>query len=843
MTDSDRPKTSKSTSAKTDIEAPSAVKATRLGKSIFLFADGTGNSSAKLFKTNVWRMYEAIDFGLASPGKHVQIAYYDNGVGTSNFRPLRMLGGIFGIGLARNVRRLYAFLCRNYQPNDRIYCFGFSRGAFTIRILVGLITSQGILNTNGETALSYQIQDVYREFRRQFLPNRLPAQWLVSGLRWLRDGVVAVKRTIMRQTRYCDLDRVHTDVEFVGVWDTVAAYGGPITELTRGIDDWVYPLTMPHYGLSAKVRRARHALSLDDERDAFHPFLWDEVREDDVIANGEHVPVSITKHGKDETELRIVAEDRLKQVWFAGVHSDVGGGYPDESLSYVSLLWMMDELSPNTENPDVDFVDDFVRRARDLANPYGPIHDSRAGFGAYYRYQPRKIAAMLDPPSIKTLFLRDPEVDAKPISGGKRKKHGLLKCVCVHESALARITSGIDNYAPSALPATFTIENADGPRASAMLTQDHRQMLAAAAPSGALREDHQENAWNLVWRRRIVYFLSFGLTLILLGLPILKPVHEVEKICGDDRCFADWMVDKALFFVPEGTRNLLHPWTQMPIVVLLLLAVIAALILFGKRSENRFRDRVRSIWRDYLAGTLPTTVPRSRLRRFRESAAYQHFFHFMKWRLFPTVLGILTLIFLIYGATIIATQTLYAFAEPRNLYCKDRAAGAAPAHPEGVRFRTDSTCTDLMTSVEAGKTYEVQLTVGEEWKDLNFPSRPDVGVVNRPPYMRMLSPLKRVTRANWLQPVTQVREHDPEQRWRRWLTPVLGPRIDMRESFFTRKSDKAYAFDFCPARKGDLYLMVNDAAPLLTPFNYWNNKGTAQVSVRATGRICDPNHS
>ena len=90
-------------------------------------------------------MYEAIDFGAASPGRHVQVGYYDNGVGTSNFKPLALLGGIFGIGLQDNVLRLYAFLCRNYQPGDRIYVFGFSRGAFTIRLLVALVADRGVL--------------------------------------------------------------------------------------------------------------------------------------------------------------------------------------------------------------------------------------------------------------------------------------------------------------------------------------------------------------------------------------------------------------------------------------------------------------------------------------------------------------------------------------------------------------------------------------------------------------------------------------------------------------------------------------------------------------------------
>ena len=101
-----------------------------MGKSIILLSDGTGNSAAKLAKTNVWRTYQAIDLSRAD-----QIALYDDGVGTSSVKVLALLGGVFGWGLKRNVLHLYKFLCRNYQPGDRIFAFGFSRGAFTIRVL------------------------------------------------------------------------------------------------------------------------------------------------------------------------------------------------------------------------------------------------------------------------------------------------------------------------------------------------------------------------------------------------------------------------------------------------------------------------------------------------------------------------------------------------------------------------------------------------------------------------------------------------------------------------------------------------------------------------------------
>jgi hypothetical protein len=114
----------------------------RKPRNIVLLSDGTGNSSAKLMKTNVWRMYEAVDLT-----KGDQLALYDNGVGTSSFKPLAILGGALGWGLKRNVRTLYMFACANYQPGDRIFAFGFSRGAFTIRVLMGLIADQGLITT------------------------------------------------------------------------------------------------------------------------------------------------------------------------------------------------------------------------------------------------------------------------------------------------------------------------------------------------------------------------------------------------------------------------------------------------------------------------------------------------------------------------------------------------------------------------------------------------------------------------------------------------------------------------------------------------------------------------
>ena len=297
-------------------------------RNILVFSDGTGNSSGKLFRTNVWRLYEAVDLeDPAKPEHPRQFAYYDNGVGTSSFKPLAVLGGAFGFGLGRNVRDLYAFVCRTYRPTDsaypgdKIYAFGFSRGAFTVRVLVGLMMNQGLVRYNGSEAdLQRSAAAAYRSYRR----NRYKGNIFVGAVRWLRDGAIRLRDTALGYSAYKEEDNVGREgspeplrVEFIGVWDTVAAYGLPVDELTRAVDQYIWPLSMRDRDLNPRVERAMHALALDDERNTFHPQLWNEGR-----------PVGDPK-GRPPNERR----ERLTQVWFAGVHSDVGGGYPDDGVS------------------------------------------------------------------------------------------------------------------------------------------------------------------------------------------------------------------------------------------------------------------------------------------------------------------------------------------------------------------------------------------------------------------------------------------------------------------------------------------------------------------------------
>src|SRR5262249_48791087 len=139
-------------------------------KNIVLLSDGTGNSAAKLFKTNVWRLYQALDIAPAPPGGlRRQVAFYDEGVGSENFKPRALLGSAFGIGVWRNVRDLYTFTCRNYEQGDQIFAFGFSRGAFTVRLLVGLIGKCGLVVPDSEDDLKTKVEIAYLEYQRDFL--------------------------------------------------------------------------------------------------------------------------------------------------------------------------------------------------------------------------------------------------------------------------------------------------------------------------------------------------------------------------------------------------------------------------------------------------------------------------------------------------------------------------------------------------------------------------------------------------------------------------------------------------------------------------------------------------
>ena len=158
---------------------------TQTVKNIILLSDGTGNAASRVWRTNVWRFFQALDLTNSR-----QVASYDDGVGTSGFKPLALLGGAFGWGLKRNVLDLYKFLCRNYEDGCRIYGLGFSRGAFTIRVVMGVVVSQGVVRFELELDLHRRAKAAYRAYRREGYHSYLRIEVV---FRAVRDALVGVK--------------------------------------------------------------------------------------------------------------------------------------------------------------------------------------------------------------------------------------------------------------------------------------------------------------------------------------------------------------------------------------------------------------------------------------------------------------------------------------------------------------------------------------------------------------------------------------------------------------------------------------------------------------------------
>jgi len=247
-------------------------------------------------------------------GRH-QVVFYDHGVGTNGYMD-RILGGAFGIGVKRNVLDSYRFLVHNYQPGDDLYLFGFSRGAYTARALSGMLHAVGLI----EKSQLDTLKSLYRYYRTP--PKNRPKRGYENNLR--------------------------PDIKMIGVWDTVGALGVPTPGLRR--------LTRRFVGfyntqLSPEVKNARHALAIDEQRGPFKPDLW----------TGQ-----------------LLSDQSVRQEWFAGVHSDIGGGYKEQGLSDVALQWMIGEA----QSLDLSFDQDMLSDPK-FINPdfTAPIHDSyRLGY-------------------------------------------------------------------------------------------------------------------------------------------------------------------------------------------------------------------------------------------------------------------------------------------------------------------------------------------------------------------------------------------------------------------------------------------------------------------------------
>jgi uncharacterized protein (DUF2235 family) len=552
-------------------------------KNIILLSDGTGNAAASIWRTNVWRIFQAIDLTGSA-----QVARYDDGVGTSSFKPLAILGGGFGWGLKRNVIDLYKFLCRTYSTGSKIYAFGFSRGAFTIRVLIGLIAQEGLIPFTTQDDLDANAIAAYRAFRSARYGTTAGAFF-----RPLRDIWVFLKNTALGRDRYDATKNIKdVSIRFVGLWDTVAVYGLPVDEWTIGIDRYLWPLELPDRKPWPMIERACHALSLDDERTTFHPVLWDESS---------------------------VAPGKILQVWFAGVHANVGGGYPDDSLAGVPLQWIMTEAQAaglvfkvTPRQPDALLVADSTR------DKDGRLYDSRQGLASYYRYGPREVGALCND-----------------------KYNDVHAPARIHHTVFDRMQSGATAYAPISLPQNYEVVLPNG----SIVPQGTppSEVLAEAGQ----RFTHQQAVWNFVWWRRVFYFLTVAVSVHLAAFPMFYGEGNSHEYTTRLR-----LIPEALRVTGEFLPGFVNTWwidsfAANPIKFLVSCGLVAFPILIGLRLETAIQDRMLAAWRATSAPRNWLTNALDVVQVFRTAAWYQGFLRALKYKLAPILFALLTVVIVV----------------------------------------------------------------------------------------------------------------------------------------------------------------------------------------------------
>jgi uncharacterized protein (DUF2235 family) len=365
-------------------------------RNLVICCDGTNNQFGTN-NTNVIRLIQVLD---RDPTK--QLLYYDPGVGTlpepNAFTAMqkwfsKVNGLAFGAGLAHKVGQAYGYLMDTWEPEDRVYLFGFSRGAYAVRVLAGLLHSLGLL-PRGNTNLVPYVLRLYESVRDGGPggPGGGTSYWALCDS--------------FRQTFARDVPGVperRFPVHFLGVWDTVSSYG------------WAYnPKAFPFTRSNPSVHAVRHAVSIDERRCFFRQNLMDAQ--------------------PDQT---------FDQQWFPGVHCDVGGGYPEAGggLWREPFAWMLEGAEAALLEVDEARLKDLLGRPPVSGMPWGDeIHDSLTKLWKPAEYIPKKVW--------------QPATQTWGMKLGRGRPRAIAEGALLHRSALKRIqlTPG---YEPANLSADF----------------------------------------------------------------------------------------------------------------------------------------------------------------------------------------------------------------------------------------------------------------------------------------------------------------------------------------------------------------------------------------------------
>jgi hypothetical protein len=582
----------------------------------------------------------------------------------------------------------------------------------------------------------------------------------------------------------------------------VAAYGLPIDEMTRGVSRWIVPLELPTHTLDrARVMRACQALSLDEARTTFHPELWDEK----IVPPSEF----------DPDKKRHIADEQISQVWFAGVHSNVGGGYPDDALAYIPLVWMLTEaqrcglkLKSDVGDPPAD--PDALKNAVSMADKDGRIYDPRAGLGGYYRYGPRKLVQLCN---YKYSKKEDDEVTIE------RPK--------IHETVFRRIGNHAHAYAPIGLPATYDIVKSNGE----IVTPDQYGFETGDAAKS--RADAQEHIWNEIWKRRIVYFATVGATAWLLAFPLISGAQRADEFKSPVRWISD-IIRLVGGFLPGFASTWVDGYARAPISFVLLALLVASFTIWGMTIAARISDRMGAIWRTTPGA--PSGLPDDGIYRLRSNRIYIWFHEGLKRRWAPALFALL----FIYLGLSFLSHGLYDVQDVAGLTCKESSDAKKLEKPEWsdkakdkdgqaviatvtAPFEISELCTPTKILLEKGVRYHLEIAAPDSWKDggIRVPvggfSTSDPPVWYHRILLGLLVPLRRELTQDWFRIVLRYGRVGGEEVF-------LDPDPE----------DSKIETNIRPTRDGELFIFVNDAVigiPGLYDFFYRNNSGGGTVTV------------
>lgn len=727
-------------------------------KKIIVLSDGTGNGAAKRNKTNVWRLYRALDLQTND-----QIAIYDDGVGSQQFLPLKILGGVFGFGLKENVIQLYKFLCRNYdaEEKDKIYLFGFSRGAFTVRLLASLIEKKGLYTASSdEKDLDRVARRLYSEYRDGYAHNRFFKT--ITKLKRLLAG------------RVSSIETHSPKIEFLGVWDTVDAYGLPIDELAVLWHHCIFPIRFPNQGLGPGVSKACHALSIDDERLTFHPVLWDE-----------------SKEARDS--------DRIEQVWFAGVHSDVGGGYAMTELSLVTLDWMISRLDNLPAGSELTLIEAARKEYERHADWHGKQHDSRSGLGSYYRYKPRDIAQIC-----------------------QNAKTGVtIEAPKIHRGVFERIQRNVIPYAPTGLPEKYDVVSTRGDEGwpyeankelkselenqTGEVSKELLDKLQKSSRSNAeQRNDSLNYARDYVFKRQALYLALLSASILLFASRFFLD-WTTGAACRSFACVLDPVLAFASTHLPALTSGWFEALRQNPGWLWGFIAAFSVFFYLKKRLWASTQLAASQAWAKLKDKGEPkdwVETPTAYLRSLSEGKLKVLTKYIVT---FVAFLLILALILALLSRTFFYVRSAMGWLESENAHFTSGST---------TDFETKNPYYATGIELKQGEIYRFSITIGEAWRDGDIPAGPE-GFSSR-----TLAPFVLIRRSlseSWFQLMGRVGLDGNEE----------FP-IDTGIYEYQAKSD------------GKLFLYANDAVFGLLPGPYWaspyfwrkgKNKGTATIEV------------